>query len=108
MKKSILFILLGIMSMSSVVAQDSTISKEERQQLKKMRKEMNLSPEQKAKMKAIHEERKASKEARKAASKEERKNMNKKDQEKVKEVLNDTQEAQHKEIKKKRREFRQN
>lgn len=108
MKKSILFILLGIMTLTTIQAQDSTISKDERKELRKMRKEMNLTPEQKAQMKAIHEKRKAEKEARKAASKEERKAMNKKDQEAVKGVLNDTQEIQHKEIRKKRREFKKN
>jgi periplasmic protein CpxP/Spy len=108
MKKSILIILLGIFSTSAIIAQDTAISKEERQQLKKMRKDMNLSAEQKAKLKAIHEERKATKEARKAASKEERKAINMKTNEAVKEILNDNQEAQRKEIQKKRREFKKN
>lgn len=108
MKKSILFILLGMMTLTTVNAQDSTISKEERRELRKMRKDMNLSPEQKAKLKTMHEERKANKDARKAASKEERKAMNKKHAEGVKEVLTDSQEIQHKEIRKKRREFKKN
>lgn len=108
MKKSILLILLGIFAINSVVAQDSTISKEERKELRKGRKAMNLTPEQKAKLKAEHEARKATKEARKAATKEERKAMNMKHRDVVKEILTDSQEVQAKELHKKRREFKRN
>ena len=112
--KNILKLAIIALAVNSAVAQNnpapagSKISAEEKQELKKMRKDLNLSDEQKAKIKEIHRERKANKEARKAMSKEARKEANQKDKAKVDEILNDQQDVKMTEIRKKRREFRKN
>lgn len=112
--ENILKLAVIILAVNSAIAQNnptsagSKISAEEKQELKKMRKDLNLSDEQKAKMREIHKERKANKEARKAMSKEARKEVNQKDKAKVDEILNDQQDIKMTEIRKKRREFREN
>ena len=73
-----------------------------------MRKDLNLTEEQKAKLKEIHKEQKATQEARKAKSKEERKAAHQATKAKVDSILNNEQDAKMSEIRKKRREYRKN
>ena len=89
-------------------AQDPKISATEKEELKKMRKDMNLTPEQKAKLKEIHKSRKANHEARKARAKAERMAENKATKAQVDAILTPEQQVKRDSIHKKRREFKKN
>ena len=110
MKKIIVTFGLFALTLGAVQAQgrDTSLTKSERQELRKMRKDMNLTEEQKAKLKAIHDQRKATKDQRKAMPKEQRKIENMKTRDSVNSILTDEQEAKRKEIHKKRKEFKTN
>ena len=73
-----------------------------------MRKDLNLSEEQKARMKEIHKETKANKEKIKAMSKEERKAYMQSKKAQIDTLLNNEQDAKMVEIRKKRREYKTN
>lgn len=84
------------------------LSKEERQELKKMKKDLNLSEDQKAALKEIYQKNKATKEARKSMTKEQRREAHKATRSQVDSVLNSDQDAKLKQIRKKRKEFQKN
>jgi hypothetical protein len=94
MKKLILALTISLLS-NAAIAQDKPAKGE-------------ISTEEKAKLKEIHKERKAGKEARKGMSKEQRKAEHMATKAKVDNILNNEQDAKMSEIRKKRIEYRKN